>query len=77
MGSVCPRTEGVVSTLIQPAPNIGLRNAPACGEVKAMNASVAHLAITIVAIPAGVVVAANGLNDNANNNTHHYGWAGV
>jgi hypothetical protein len=42
-----------------------------------MNASVASFDIAIAAIPAGVVVAANGLNNNANNNTRHYGWAGV
>jgi hypothetical protein len=77
MGSVCPRTEGVVSTLTQRVPNIGLRNASACGEVKAMNASVASFDITIAAVPAGMAVAASGLNNNANNNTRHYGWAGV
>jgi hypothetical protein len=76
MDSVCLRAKGVVSRLIQRAPNIGLRNASACGEVKAMNTSVASFDI-ITAIPAGAVVAANGLNNNANNNTRHYGWAGV
>jgi hypothetical protein len=42
-----------------------------------MNASVASFDITIPAIPAGVLVAVNGLNNNANNNTRHYGGAGV
>ena len=42
-----------------------------------MNASFASFDITIAAIPAGVVVAVNDLNNNANNNTRHYGWAGV
>ena len=54
-----------------------LRRAPACGEVQAMNIFVASFAITIAAMPAGAGAAVNGLNNNANNNTRHYGWAGV
>jgi hydrogenase/urease accessory protein HupE len=54
-----------------------LRKASACGEVKAMNAYVASFDIAIAAIPAGAIAAVNGLNNNANNNTRHYGWAGV
>ena len=42
-----------------------------------MNIFVVSFDITIAAIPAGVVAAVNGLNNNANNNTRHYGWAGV
>jgi hypothetical protein len=42
-----------------------------------MNASVTSFNIALAAVPAGVTVAANGLNNNANNNTRHYGWAGV
>jgi hypothetical protein len=42
-----------------------------------MNIFVASFAITIAAMPAGAGAAVNGLNNNANNNTRHYGWAGV
>jgi hypothetical protein len=33
--------------------------------------------IHVAANPAGVCAAAIGLNNNANNNTRHHGWAGV
>jgi hypothetical protein len=42
-----------------------------------MRTFVASFHITIAAIPAAMVAAVNGLNNNANNNTRHYGWAGV
>ncbi|HTV85990.1 MAG TPA: hypothetical protein VME63_11305 [Dyella sp.] len=42
-----------------------------------MNASCTSHPALIAALPAQVRVAANGLNNNANNNTRHHGWAGV
>jgi hypothetical protein len=77
IGCLAPHYKGVVSELIQLKWIIGLRKATAYGEVKAMHASVASFNVYFAAIPAGVVVAVNGLNNNANNNTRHNGWAGV
>ena len=42
-----------------------------------MNALVARHIFHAAAIVAGRVVAANGLNNNANNNPRNHGWAGV
>ncbi|WP_267897500.1 hypothetical protein [Dyella psychrodurans] len=43
-----------------------------------MNAFVVrHIAFTAAILPANAVVAANGLNNNANNNTRNHGRAGV
>jgi hypothetical protein len=42
-----------------------------------MNAFAASFIDLTAALPASAVVAATGLNNNANNNTRHHGWAGV
>jgi hypothetical protein len=44
---------------------------------QAMNTSAASLVNLATASAAGACVAALGLNNNANNNTRHHGWAGV
>jgi hypothetical protein len=48
-----------------------------CGLVAAMNAFAASYIAYTPASVAGSAVAANGLNNNANNNTRNRGWAGV
>ena len=72
IGRLAPHHKSVVSNCCY-----SLRAATGCDEVTAMNASVTSFNIALAAVPAGVTVAANGLNNNANNNTRHYGWAGV
>jgi hypothetical protein len=42
-----------------------------------MNTFVASFDTRIAVIQAGAVVAVTGLNNNANNNPRHDGWAGV
>ena len=42
-----------------------------------MNASVARYIACTAALVAGSAVAANGLNNSANNNPPNHGWAGV
>ncbi|MBE1162818.1 hypothetical protein [Dyella acidiphila] len=54
-----------------------LRIDAGCGLFDLMNLSRASHLLNNAAIPARVCVAAVGLNNNANNNTRHHGWAGV
>jgi hypothetical protein len=60
-----------VSNLLQLARKPGM----CCS--RAMNTFVISQLVCLAATAAALFVAALGLNNNANNNTRHHGWAGV